>query len=215
MPRESSPRRAPRPLKATADERWAKVFGFPADARSHGRYATFRAPSRGLVLAFEPGDEYAMMRYQHQFRLVDSKRSVLQAFAGLVSPIQFAWWSPESRIVGIAVEDPFGGLLLYDVVKRRYSLVRFDSYNETAKVTATSVRIGVDADEFRAVFGDEFKPPRSTSFRLSSLTWFAVPEKGPWKLRTAFRKAPKAKWEPPPSKALRDYAKKLGITLLG
>lgn len=214
MTRQARQHDTSHPQKESAAERWRKVFGFPSDLPSFGKYVAFISPSKKLKLVFEPGIECAMMRYQFQFRLVDSRLSVLQSFGGLVSPMQHAWWSRDSRLVAIAVEGPNGGLLVYEVKGQRYSLLRFNAYQETAMVTSRSVRIGVDRQEFEAVFGTEFQPPRDTRFPLSSLTWFPAPEKGAWKLNVAFRRAPRAKWEPAPSKAMREYAKKNGITLL-
>jgi len=193
---------------------WSKVFGFPKAPHSYGKYVAKASPNKKWSVVFEPGIEYAMMRFQHEFRLVDPHKKVIEAFCGLASPVQRAWWSPDSKIVGVPVDDPNGGLLLYDVKRRRYSLIPFNPYQETATMTSTSVRIGVDRREFEAVFGTEFRPPRDLTFRFTTLRWFAVPETGALKLIEAYRSAPKPKWLPPPSKEMRAYAKAHGIQLL-
>ena len=214
MSRKQNKEGAALPPNPSPTRGWAKVFGFPKDPRSYGEYVKRPSPNKRLLLVFEPGDEYAMMRYQHEFRLVDAKKALIQVFQGLVSPMQCAWWSPDSRIVAVSVDDPNGGLLLYNVKRRRYSLVHFNSYQEKAHITSTSVKIAVDQSEFEAIFGKEFRPPRDVSFRFAALRWFPAPEVGAWKLGAAFRCAPKAKWQPPPSKAMRAYAKEHGIELL-
>jgi hypothetical protein len=193
---------------------WSRIFGFAKDPRSYGQYVTSPSPDGRFMLVFEPGIEFAMMRCQHAFRLVDSNRTVVQAFQGLVSPMQRAWWSPDSRIVAVPIDDRKGGLLLFDVTRQRYSLIPFSSYQETAVVTSTGVRTSVDRSQFEAIFGKEFRPPRDVLFRFAALRWFAAPETGAWKLSSAFRSAPQARWQPPPSKEMRAYAKKHGIGLL-
>lgn len=214
MCRQKNQHDSPRQPKPSLDRGWAKIFGIPMDPRSYGAYVKRPSPNKEFLVVFEPGVEYAMMRYQHEFRLLDSSKILVQAFHGLASPIQNAWWSPDSRIVAVPIDDPKGGLLLFDVKRQRYSLNHFNSYQETTKVTCTSVRIGVERREFEAVFGKEFRPPSDVSFRFATLRWVTAPETGDWKLGTAFRSAPKARWQLPPSKAMKAYAKEHGIKLL-
>ena len=194
---------------------WAKVFGFPKHPQSFGKYVKLTSPDSVLAVVFEPGVECSMMRYSHEFRLVNRDREIVQEFKGMSSPVQEAWWAPDSRVVGVPISDPVCGLLLYDAARRRYSMARFSPYEERVKVTSSSIRIGVDLQEFKAVFGDGFKPPRECSVRFSALRWSAVPEKGAWKLYTALRSAPKLKWQPPPSKEMIAYAREQGIELIG
>lgn len=188
------------------------MFGFPKDPCPYGEYVKHTSPDGKYILVFEPGLEYSMMRYQHQFRLVTSAKNLVQAFRGLASQMQRAWWSPDSRVVAIPVDDRNGGLLLYEIKRNRYSLVRFDPYQETVRVSSAGVRIGVERREFEAVFGKEFPPPPELFLRFAALRWFAVPETGLWKLREAFRSAPRVRWSP--SKEMRAYAKTQGIELL-
>jgi hypothetical protein len=164
-------------------------------------------------VVFEPGIEFAMNWYHHQFRLVDSSKAVVQAFQGLVSPLQLAWWSPDSRIAAVPITNHNDGLLLLDVKRRRYSLILFNAHQTTAAVTSRGVRVSVDRGQFEAIFGKRFPPPRDVFFQFASLRWFAAPESGAWKLGSALRTAPQPRWEPPPSKEMRAYAKELGISL--
>lgn len=44
--------------------RWEKVFGCKADPRSYGVYVKKASPDRRRILAFDPGFEYSMMRWE-------------------------------------------------------------------------------------------------------------------------------------------------------
>jgi hypothetical protein len=210
--REASPKNEDSGARPAPLRGWAKVFGFPKHPQSFGAYVRCASPDGKHALAFEPGLEYSMMRYQHQFRLVDPSKNVVQAFAGLFSAVQLAWWSPDSRIVAVPVDDQYGGLLLYDVRRKLYSLARFSPYEETVTVSSAGLRIAADRREFEAAFGTEFPPPPEIAIQFKALRWFPPPGKGPWKLREAFRSAPKAKWTP--SREMKAYARRNGIELL-
>jgi len=214
MSKQKIQKEAPRLPKASHARGWAKIFGFPRDPRSYGKYVKRPSPNSKNMVVFEPGIEYAMMRYRHEFRLVDSSKTLVQAFHGLASPMQNAWWSPDSRVVAIPIDEPLEGLLLFNVNLQQYSLLLFSAYQQNAEVTSTGVRISVDRSQFIAVFGNEFQPPHDVSILFANLRWFAAPETGAWKLGAAFRSAPKVRWQPPPSKEMRAYAKKHGIKLL-
>jgi hypothetical protein len=149
------------------------------------------------------------MRYAYQFRLVDAHRAVVEEFRGLTAQEQRAWWTPDSRIVAI----PADGLLLYELHRRRYSVVPFDIFQNELEMGVAGIRVSVSRKEFVAWFGDKFQPPRPVSFRFASLHWFPAPATGKWKLGPALRSAPRLRWLPPPSKELRAYAKAQGITL--
>ena len=41
------------------------------------------------MMVFEPGIEYSMMRYRHEFPLVDSHKTLVQAFSGLDVPVLY------------------------------------------------------------------------------------------------------------------------------
>jgi hypothetical protein len=204
---------APESPKAPALRGWAKVFGFPKDPSSYGKYWKRPSPDRAFTLVFEPGIEYAMMRYAHQFRLVDSSKRVVQAFHGLMSPMQLACWSPDSRIVAISISDPEEGLLLLDVRRQKFSLICYNVYQQIPSVTSAGVRIRMDRDQFIAIFEDVIPVPGDVSIRFAALRWLAAPKAGPWKLDAALRAAPNAYWQPPRTKALRAYAKEHGIIL--
>jgi hypothetical protein len=202
--RAGAPSTKPAPARG-----WAKVFGFPKDPRSYGEYVKRASPDGRYRLVFEPGLEYAMMRYAHQFRLVDAGKELVEEFRGLTSPAQMAWWSPDSRVVAI----PVSGLLLYAVQRRRYALVPFDIFQNDVALGVAGIRLSVNRQQFAATFGEEFEPPRPVSLRFAALRWFPVPERGPWKLGAALRSAPKLRWLPPPSTSLRASAKAHGIIL--
>lgn len=187
---------------------WVKIFGEKPDACSYGKYVTKTSPSRKLILAFDPGGEYSMMRYSYSFRLIDREGNVLEKFFGLSSPVQSARWSPDSRFAGVPTDE---GLLLLNADRRMFSAVRFDPYNERARLTNSSVVIKADPAAWRSAFGTRFKPPRPSSIRFSALAWEPVPEK--WNLGPAVRRAPRIYWVP--SGELRAYAKKNRIKLLG
>ena len=192
--------------------RWAKIFGFKNPA-SYGVYVKKASPDKKHLMVFEPGEEVSMMRYLHQFRLIDPKGTVTEAFKGLAGPMQCAWWTRDSRIVAVPVSDRLDGLLLFHVKKRRYSVVQFNSYQQKPKLTSRGVWICVVLREFRAWFGDQFRTPDDLYIPFTSLHWFPATEK--WDLNPAIRRAPRLRWQPPPSTELKRYAKKNGITLLG
>jgi len=190
---------------------WKKIFGAKPDPRSYGVYVKKASPDRKHLMVFDPGDEVSMMRYLFQFRLIDAKGTVAEAFEGLYSPMQGAWWSGDSRVAAVPVSDDIDCLLLLHLPKRRYSVVPFNSYQMRARVTSRGVWVCVDLQEFRAWFGREFRPPDDTYLPFASLRWFPVQEK--WDLNAAIRSAPRIRWTPPPSRELKAYARKNGITL--
>jgi len=191
---EQFPQEAPRPLRG-----WAKLFGFAPDGRSYGKYIAHPSPDRAHRVVFEPGIEYAMMRYAHQFRLVDGRRTVVQPFRGLEAPMQMAWWTPDSRIVAVPIDNGKGGLLLYEVKRRRFSLVLMSPHQQNPALTRTTLAVSVDEPQYHMLFGDEVGVTPPCLFRLSALSWFPAPAEGPWKLREAFRAAPDAPWLPAPA----------------
>jgi hypothetical protein len=148
------------------------------------------------------------MRYSFQFRLVDKERAVLQAFKGLSTPVQSAWWTPDSRIIAVPLYE--GALLLYHAGKGRYSLIRFSAYQQTARLSNAGAWIRFEPREFSAVFGREFKPPEPTLFKFHSLAWVPAPA-GEWRL-TGIRKAPQVEWEPSPEMARA--ARRRGVTIV-
>ena len=194
---------------------WKKIFGVGRDPRSYGEYVKKAAPDRRHMMVFDPGLEVRMMCCEHGFRLIDARAAVTETFQGLASPMQEAWWSPNSRIVAVPVLERTDCLLLFDLSRRRYSVILFSSYQQKAKVTCRGVRIGVDPGQFREVFGEGFRPPDDTVFPFSSLRWMDAPDKTPWNLGPALRGAPRALWRPPPSREMRAYARKQGISLCG
>jgi hypothetical protein len=157
---------------------------------------------------FGPGVEYAMLRYAYPFRLEDARGALLEAFRGLTSPCPRAAWSPDSRIVAVAVD---GGLLLFDVRARRYAAVRFAAYQQTVRLTREAVRVAVHAGQFRAVFGGRFRPPRASVLPFVGLRWRGAPRT--WQPASMLHGAPAPRWEPPPSPALRAYARARRIKL--
>ncbi len=192
--------------------KWANIFGFEKDPRSYGKYVKKPSPDRKHTLVFDPGMEVSMMRYVHECRLIDEKKNVVQDFKGLTCPVQFAWWTPDSRIVAFPTNEG-AGLLLYKVNLRKFSVCFFSSFQQDLKLTARGMTISVNRREFEGWFGKEFDPPNDNVLSFSGLQWFDAPDKGPWKLGFAVKAAPRLKWDPPPSKELRAYARKNRITL--
>jgi hypothetical protein len=191
---------------------WEKIFG-PRDPRSYGEYVKKPSPDKTHILVFDPGIEVRMMMSVYQFRLINAASGVVEAFEGLEGAMQDAWWTSDSTMVAIPVSDRRDGLLLFRVHSKRYSFVPFNSYQQTARLTTRGVWIAPDLKEFRGWFGDQFRPPDPIHFPFASLRWFPVVEK--WKnLDTAVRVAPPLRWLPPPSKELKAYARKKGITVI-
>ena len=155
--------------------RWERIFGFKAAPGSLGKYVSKPSPDLKFRLVFEPGDEVSMMRYVYQFRLIDAKDTVVQAFKGLASPVQTAWWTPDSRIVAVPLLEKSDCLLLFNVKNREHAVIHFSVYQSDAAFTSRSVRIGVNLREFKATFGDDFEPPGDTVFPFASLDWRPAP----------------------------------------
>jgi hypothetical protein len=192
--------------------KWADIFGFEKDPRSYGKYVRKPSPDKEHALVFEPGMEVSMMRYVHECRLIDRDKKVAQDFKGLTCPVQFAWWSPDSKIVAFPTNEG-AGLVLYKVRSRKFSLLFFNPFQQDLKLTGARVVASVNKKEFEATFGDGFDRPNDNIFKFAELSWFDAPAGGKWKLGPAVKSAPKMKWEPPPSKEFRAYARKIGITL--
>lgn len=191
--------------------KWEKVFGCKADPRSYGEYIVRRSPDRGHAVVFDPGIEWRMGCCEHDFRLIDAKNSVVEPFRELETVSQTAWWTPDSRIVGVAVQ---GGsiLLFFHLKRRRYALLGFGAYMLRARLNAAGARIDMDPSQFRGIFGGtRFAPPRSMFFPFSSLRWRPAPAK--WELGRECRRLPRYEWLPPPSKELLAYARKQGLSL--
>jgi hypothetical protein len=201
----------PVPEKAPALRGWAKVFGVPKDPGSYGKYRKKPSPDGAFALVFDPGFEFAMMGYAHQFRLVDPQKNVLEAFSGLTSPAQIAAWSPDSRIVAIPISDPAEGILLLNVRRRLHSFILCDIYLQEMKLESRGVRIGMDAWQFEAIFEGAVPLPEDVVIRFADLRWFPSPRAEAWDLKQVLKSAPSAHWKPPRTKAFREFAKKRGI----
>lgn len=192
---------------------WEKIFGPERDPQSYGKYVKKASPDKRYILVFDPGIEVSMMCSVYQFRLIDRKQTVVEAFEGLDAAMQAAWWSRDSRLAAVPISDSRSGLLLFRPGGRRFTFVPFNSYQQKARLTTRGVWIAPDLKEFRAWFGDQFRPPDPVFFPFASLRWFPVVPK--WKnLPAAARVAPPLRWLPPPSKELKAYARKNRITLV-
>ena len=191
--------------------KWEKIFGAKRDPRSYGVYVKKPSPDGRYILVFDPGIEVSMMCGVYHFRLINAAGEVVEAFQGLECSMQDAGWTSDSRMVAVPVCDRRDCLLLFHPAKQQYSVVPFNSYQQEAELTTRGVWIGPDLKEFRGWFGDQFRPPDPVYFPFASLRWFPVAEK--WNLAAALRVAPPVPWLPPPSKELKAYAKKKGITI--
>jgi hypothetical protein len=191
---------------------WEKVFGSKRDPRSYGEYVVRQAPDRRHAVVFDPGMEWRMGCCEHSFRLIDSKKSVVEPFQELSTPIQRAWWTPDSRIVGVSVMARVDAMLFFHLQRREYALLQCSAYMLRARLDSRGVRVDMDPSQFRGIFGGtKFKPPRSMFFAFSSLRWRPAPAE--WKLGPELRDLPYYKWLPPPSQELRSYARKHGLSL--
>lgn len=189
---------------------WEKVFGFKKNPASYGKYVRKYSPDRRRILVFDPGLEVSMMRYEFAFRLIEPDGTVLESFRELSSPLQFAWWSADSRIVAVpAIAQAYSCLLLFNPSRRLYAVIRSDPYLETPSVSPRGARIGVDPEQFHWIFGDELRPPDPVSFPFSSLTW--APPPATWRIDPVIRRAVAPWWHS--KEQMKAYAKKQGLSL--